>query len=398
MESTPHAANAKLTETGTLTSNQQQVSNTLATGVSFKDSVPAASIHTAATRIVPADPKDLGDIARSWGTTPALEDETLHATTDREHNTLPFDMDVPVAYSIPSGNVVVQQRVGGVGTGESVPVISAASNISTDMSADPITSPIHVDTRRIPCPRLCGATFGPGGLAVFGNGQVQRMWAWYSSTSSQNQEDRDFANRRAMAPGEKRVLKSMHDLQNMMKAAKDAQWGEQSEGEASSVTSQQLGLGFFEDGDSDDDSSDSGEADDPDEMVDLTAEKNKGMYETYFGDFRRPLTRASSADSRLVRNISEGGDSLGGPSSDMLAPVVKVTRAFENTVMHGQSRQLAIGWELGDLSFDRQILGDIENLDALNDETEADESESHPNIPSALSKSRTSKSLFHIIF
>eukprot|EP00977_Amphora_coffeiformis_P019885 scaffold7573_cov76-Amphora_coffeaeformis.AAC.1 len=70
-------------------------------------------------------------------------------------------------------------------------------------------------------------------------------------------------------------------------------------------------------------------------------DKTKGLYEAYYGDFRRPLTRTSSTDSRLMRNSSDRGDSMGGPSSDMLSPVVKVTSAFAKKAMHHQSRELA---------------------------------------------------------
>ena len=330
-------------------------------------------------RIIPEE-RDLGDVAKAWMPREHHQNHSVPASTTTHgvlstsdpdtllgtHSALPFDMDVPVAYSIPSSDAALRlSETTGPG----------ATTSGDESTADPTTQPAHrvtVDTRRIPCPRLCGASFGPdGGLAVFGNGEVQRMWRWYSSSlssSSSMRPDSDFTGRRAMAPGEKRGLRTMQDLQSMMKAAKDAQWGEHhSEADASSVTSQQLGFGFFEDGDSEESSvADEESVDDLAETMIEADDKTKGLYETYYGDFRRPLTRSSSTDSRLVRptSSSDGGDSMGGPSSDMLAPVVKVTSAFAKSAMHRQSRKLAAEWQLGDFLSDGMPGGVGADLDS----------------------------------
>jgi hypothetical protein len=299
------------------------------------------------TRIIPDD-RDVGDVAHNWGS----KQETLHERTrGPSDDSMPFDMDVPVAYSIPSSDVQTLQlrRTDIVSpSGSSVGV-----NTDSQDSVEEKPARLRIDTREIPCPRLCGAIFSAGGLTVFSNGEVKRMWTWYSSTNRMDGEH--AAGRRSVAatsiPEERRGgLKTLHDLQNMIKAAKDAQWGENSDGEASSVTSQQLGLGFFED-DSDGESSDASQ--ESDEIVEMVPEKAKGIYETYFGDFRRPLTRAraSSADSDMFRPGSESGTSFGpGPSSDVLAPVVKVSRAFDMLAMHHQSKELALALKLGDLT------------------------------------------------
>lgn len=364
------------------------------------DAPPSGPVPAISTKIIPDD-RDLGDVARAWsGSNREVSDEQHRA--DDSNSVLPFDMDVPVAYSIPSSDVqqALRRNTGAAGTvvGESVP--TAATAVSQDSGE--IVSPtvrVQVDTRRIPCPRLCGASFGPGGLAIFANGQVQRMWAWYTSSAAaslahhQGRPDEDFSGRRALAPGEKRGLRTMNDLQNMMKAAKNAQWGEHSEDDASSVASQQLGLGFFEDGDSDDDeSTDSVDADDSEDLAELGDEKHKGMYETYFGDFRRPLTKANS---RLgsSRPGSSDGDSIGGPSSDMLSPVVKITRAFDKTAMHHQSRELALKWKLGDFPYD--LLNEIQGGDEGDlGESNPAMNESYSSIPSSLSPSRLRAFLF----
>lgn len=343
------------------------------------DGVPAAPVNTATTmqsqtvyqqpnvgslkvsaapRIISED-RDLGDVAKAWTPRENQQNHSTTATTGVHgagltsdvdplmgtHSGLPFDMDVPVAYGIPSSDAALRLSE------PTVPGVIPAGDERTAAIADQ-SGLVMADARRIPCPRLCGASFGPGGaLTLFGNGEVQRMWTWYCSSSSQR-PDCDFMGRRAVAPGGKRGLRTMHDLQNMVKAAKDAQWGEQnSEEDASSVTSQQLGLGFFDDGGSEESSlADEESIDDLVETVTAADDKTKGLYGAYFGDFRRPLTRTSSTDSGLPPiSSSDRGDSMGGPSSDMLAPVVKVISAFAKTVMHHQSRELATRWHIGDL-------------------------------------------------
>lgn len=337
---------------------------------------------TAATRIIPDD-RDVGDVALAWGSKPDSTDDRGRTGDD-----MPFDMDVPVAYSIASTDVQ-QLRRGEITSPTGTTVVAGAQD-----GIDEAPVRLNIDARRIPCPRLCGATFATGGgLAVFGNGEVKRMWTWYST--SLNREDGEFSGRRAIAAGEKRRLRTMHDLQNMMKKAKEAQWGEHSDGETSSVASQQLGLGFFDD-ESDDESSDSVEADSDDNMVDIPGEKDKGMYESYFGDFRRPLTRTSSGESRLVSTSDSriSSDTMGGPSSDVLQPVVKVSRAFDKMSMNHQSRELALAWKLGD--FDVDCLHD--NAQAVEDEIAIASGEGLPRIPSALSPPRFRKYSVNVDF
>lgn len=291
------------------------------------------------TRIIPDD-RDVGDVARSWG----VKQETLHERARPSDDSMPFDMDVPVAYSIPSSDVQTLQKR----RADIVSPTGSSVGIKTDSqdSIEEKPARLRIDTREIPCPRLCGAIFGAGGLTVFSNGEVKRMWTWYSST---NRMDGEHATGRRSVTATS-IPENLKSLQNMMKAAKDAQWGENTDGEASSVTSQQLGLGFFED-ESDEESSDASH--ESDEIAEMVPEKGKGIYETYFGDFRRPLTRAraSSADSDMLRPGSESGTSFGAdPSSDVLAPVVKVSRAFDMLAMHHQSKELALALKLGDLA------------------------------------------------
>ena len=70
-----------------------------------------------------------------------------------------------------SGNVVTASGMGAVEEGDQVTVdVNAVSNMME-----------NIETERVPCPRLCGASFSPGngGLAIFHNGDVKKMWHWY---------------------------------------------------------------------------------------------------------------------------------------------------------------------------------------------------------------------------
>ena len=358
-----------------------------------KDDSEGGNIHNAANNLpstIPASPirrrnvsedRDWSDVARAFRKqTSSTGDNTPQNVS--EDGDMPFDMDVPVAYSIPSTDVQQALRRGvsaGAVLGTS-PTAGTATPEGQDEAVPAVR--VSVDTKRLPCPRLCGASFGPNGaLVVFGNGQVHRMWSWYSSSAAVFQ----------MTRGDKPPLRTMNDLQDMMKAAKDAQWGKQMDGEALSIESQQLGLGFFDDDSvEDDDSTESAEGE-VEGLVEVERDKTDSMYENYFGDFRRPLTRSMSSgdEPAITRASSETDTSLGGPSSDMLAPVVKVTLALEKSVMHGQSRQLALSWKLGEIL--------LENDEAFASVDVRVPSESDlpplvsPTVPAALSQQRFCK-------
>jgi hypothetical protein len=70
-----------------------------------------------------------------------------------------------------SGNVVTAAGMGALEEGDQVAV---DARDATSMME-------NIETERVPCPRLCGATFGSGngGLAIFHNGDVKKMWSWY---------------------------------------------------------------------------------------------------------------------------------------------------------------------------------------------------------------------------
>lgn len=151
--------------------------------------------------------------------------------------------------------------------------------------------------------------------------------------------------------------RTLKDLIKMTGAAKEAQWGEHDESDASSTGFPgALGGNFFED--DSDASSDSG--DEPlDEVAEVTESKRqqKDMYGSYFDAHQRPVAQSSDASQGTSEQTSKEDDAVhggfspaGGPASDMLTPVVKVSHQYDRLALNSQSAELAMGWELGDFS------------------------------------------------
>ena len=240
----------------------------------------------------------------------------------------------------------------------------------------------NIETERIPCPRICSAVFGPGigGLAVFKNGDVKKMWKWYDRTSSSRSgipssigapetafSDPGGAKGPGSAGNNEPELKpsmlreyprSMKDLMDMTEAASEAQWGgEMNEsGAAGSQDEQEQSSNdnFFEYMSTGSISSDS----DDNEPANLDSGKSSSRYENYFGNFRRPLavpggnTNPAEGDEqkpRVERSESAGANKMQvvGPSSDTLTPTVHVTHDFDKLALNNQSAELAKEWELG---------------------------------------------------
>jgi Zinc-ribbon, C4HC2 type len=155
----------------------------------------------------------------------------------------------------------------------------------------------------------------------------------------------------------------------MTKAAKEAQWGDH-DSDASSAGTHRMEENFFEDV-SDEETSDSeGEID---ELADGTGGKQpkSNIYDQYFGEFRRPLTRPRSASIETSSTGSKGqavskansGDNLVGPSSDMLSPEVIVARAFDIISLNNQSQQLACQLDLGRWTEVNEVIEEPSGLD-----------------------------------
>ena len=110
-----------------------------------------------------------------------------HSRRLAEGGVMPFDVEVPVAYgSVTAGNITGLQigvndiASGKVGTTTGMGVAEEGDNVAGDVRETNAMME-NIETERVPCPRLCGATFGSGngGLAIFHNGEVKKMWYWY---------------------------------------------------------------------------------------------------------------------------------------------------------------------------------------------------------------------------
>ena len=119
---------------------------------------------------------------------PLATEESLRNNGRRQDGSfMPFDMDVPVPVAY---NSVVPNNLNSIQLGmtEMTP-LSAIMNTADDGVENKLNSASiieNIDTGRVPCPRLCGAVFGPGNgrLAVFRNGEVKTMWNWYQRTDT----------------------------------------------------------------------------------------------------------------------------------------------------------------------------------------------------------------------
>jgi hypothetical protein len=110
-----------------------------------------------------------------------------HSRRPTEGGVMPFDLEVPIAYgSVTAGNITGLQigvndiTSGKVGATTGMGAVEEGDNVAGDVR-DTNAMMENIETERVPCPRLCGATFGSGngGLAIFHNGEVKKMWGWY---------------------------------------------------------------------------------------------------------------------------------------------------------------------------------------------------------------------------
>lgn len=138
----------------------------------------------------------------------------------------------------------------------------------------------------------------------------------------------------------------------MTGAAKEAQWGEHDESDASSTGFPALGNNFFED--DDEGSSDSG--DEQAEEVAEASKNQKRIHDNYFSGYQRSLIEplANNRDSLDQTEAEVDADDVFSrtvePASDMLSPLVKVSRDYDQLSLNYQSRDLATGWKLGDFN------------------------------------------------
>ena len=113
--------------------------------------------------------------------------------------------------------------------------------------------------------------------------------------------------------------RTLQDLVEMTSAAKEAQWGDQDESDASSTGFRVLGSNLYDEGS--DASSESGDDNSEDLQV---GEGSKELYESYCSDTHRSLVDVSPSgrDPSKGEDKRSSSDQRFGPSSDMLAPFV----------------------------------------------------------------------------
>jgi hypothetical protein len=201
---------------------------------------------------------------------------------------------------------------------------------------------------------------------AFHNGAVKKMWHWWDRSdpsrlppmpesigeqqlndssellySADNVGGNSSKSQKRWTASCPRTLK---DLNDMVKAAKEAQWGEHHDSDHSSTGLPVLGENFFED--ESDVSSDVGEdhSDDGVDMQDSSQAKKT--------DAQAPSNRVVSAAVELLdRSENVIFNQVTGLSSDMLTSVVKITHKFDRVALNNQKKEYAELWMIGNPHF-----------------------------------------------
>ena len=317
------------------------------------------------------------------------ESQGIQSTT--ENTALPFDMDSPVFAKAPARlgvstvTGINEYLPSSANVGSGVQVVDDVDQRGAER-AEAVALMNSIETDRIPCPPLSGASFGVGGLVLFHNGDVKKVWSWWkknhparlsivpglvgeappkgssgsihgSEYSTSQLEGPDSVDK----PAQRRYPRTLRDLLDMTESAREAQWGDQDDSDVSSGGFQALGGNFFEE--DSDASSDSGE-EQPDDLAD--AKDSADMYTHYFGVSRRPLATARILSDASTSNDNDANAATGenalqenivGISSDIISPVVKVLNGLNDLVLNRQSATLARGWRLGDIDRIEEIPG-----------------------------------------
>ncbi|KAL3908755.1 MAG: hypothetical protein SGILL_008364, partial [Bacillariaceae sp.] len=272
---------------------------------------------------------------------------------------MPFDMDVPVqpAYgTVNTGNVGGLQ-IGGMSDVAPNPMLNTSVDDSRDHSGRHATAMMeNIETDRIPCPRLCGASFGVGNgaMVVFHNGEVKKMWNWYQKTdmirlsnvpggqidtasasdpkmlvSETSQQDDQAQTPQSLGP------RSLKELTDMMATAKEAQWGEGNDAATTPDDAISVLENFFEDESLDSSNSDdsgeddSGEDDDENDDDGAIEQTNDDeIYNRYFGNRQwrsNQMRNSMLADGKTDRSVTR-------PNPEIL---------------NGQNVDFARKWKLG---------------------------------------------------
>jgi len=290
-----------------------------------------------------------GDIAGAWSTKEERPNKREISGSSLNQGVaegqMQFDLDVAAVFSStederPSFQVGTRQDAT-----DGSPTVRDDSVVSSRNTARLMEK---IDTQNIPCPRLCGATFGPGvgGLVQFHNGEVRKMWRWYSGemSSMPRRHLASQAERERSGTSEYPIhntVRTLKDLFDMTKASKESQWGvDRDDSDASSIGSARLGENFFEDSDEseDDDDSDSGEGSrSSDYLIEkIASQKAKDRMPGKSGMLERTDSYASAHEEDAVL-----------PSSHVLTPHVLLNQNIDVRSFNRQSPALAKELKLG---------------------------------------------------
>jgi Zinc-ribbon, C4HC2 type len=295
-----------------------------------------------------------------------LDDDSMKISSNArgDGNDLPFDMDV-----VPIEHVTFPPlQATGVKTDEEEGI---------ELSQPRMSKRLYPES--IPCPRLCGATFsfGRGGLIGFTNGETNKMWTWFLNHETRRKNP---GPKSSNAVSEKmRYPRTKKDLDDMIEAAKIAQWEEDHENQADSES---------ESDDSVEDPLDDLSSDEDGEQDSSSLGHEESVTKDIFQDFigARHITNLQSSASRInssdndeISNLKSSKEdvslitsniapqrlhqilSFDAPTSDVLTPVVCLWYDNKGMMFGGQTVDLAMQLLLGDWS----IVSELRNMDKL---------------------------------
>ena len=328
-----------------------------------------------------------------------------------------FELDVAgdtaVTAAVAPVEGIVPTTKSPVGTAEAV---TKGQAVESQGAATPRTSTVDpFRAMNVPCPRLCGATFGMGGdgIIVFSNGDVRRQWTRFQAEQQSNRGEnkQQLPSKSANKDGRSRAdnnksqqcPRTMLDLMRMNAAAKIAQWGVDEADDDSGQSDDESSVGSEDSHSSSTSSSSVGSEEFESFFLQQTT---SGGDDGFVDDARHSLastsalTLASAAGSRSSltakeknlsstassvapqsnrfstkrsstgRKLSSGAgpdDAFLNPATDHLAPVVTFTQSYDFLVMNGQCPELADSMEFGPwgLASDEGMLRSLVSSTAL---------------------------------
>ena len=245
----------------------------------------------------------------------------------------------------------------------------------------------------VPCPRLCGATFGRGGggMIIFSNGDVRRQWTWFQAEQQSGRDagkhqmsKADTKARKPKADSDKsqQCPRTMLDLMRMNAAAKIAQWGVDDADEDSGQSDDESSVGSDDSSSSSSSSSsdgseefesfflqqttsggDDGHAEDDARHFSAGAltpattasgrsslpptTKEKGTVSSASSALQQASRSSKRSSTRKSTSGTGPDDAFLNPATDHLAPLVTFTQNYDFLVMNGQCPELADSMEVG---------------------------------------------------